>query len=60
MSDPRPETAPARLRRRTMLGGALAAVLAAVTGRRQRRARPPDPRPGQAAEPKRPIWIGHL
>jgi len=62
----RESPAPARVRRRTVLG-ALAAVVAALAPRRAL-ARSRDARadqsaeqsPGQPTEPKRPIWIGHL
>lgn len=55
--------APARVRRRTLLGSAIAAALALVS--RTARARSLDPTPaarrrGPAAEAKRPIWIGHI
>jgi hypothetical protein len=61
--------APARVRRRTVLGGLFAAVAAALAPRRaharsrgahagpERRADQPA---GQSTEAKRPIWIGHL
>jgi hypothetical protein len=67
--------APARVRRRTVLGGLFAAVTAALAPRRAHaRSRGthtgPDRRPDQSAqsaqragrspEAKRPIWIGHL
>lgn len=60
--------APARVRRRTVLGGLLAAVTAALAPRRAHaRSRGPDRRPeqgaqsaGRSTDAKRPIWIGHL
>jgi hypothetical protein len=67
--------APARVRRRSVLGGLFAAVAAALAPRRAHaRSRGADAGPdrrsessarsaqsaGRSPEAKRPIWIGHL
>jgi hypothetical protein len=52
--------APQRVGRRTVLGGAIAAVVAALSARRPGRDRRRGQASGQPAEPKRPIWIGHI
>lgn len=59
MSEPKP---PARRRvgRRTVLGGAIAAVLAALSAPRPGRDRRRSDASGPPAEPTHPIWIGHL
>lgn len=57
MTEPK-TPAPQRLGRRTVLGGALAAVMAALAARRSGRDR--RAQRGDRAEPKRPIWIGHI
>lgn len=59
MSEPKPP-APQRVGRRSVLGGAIAAALATLAARRPGRDRRRGDASGAPAEPKRPIWIGHI
>jgi hypothetical protein len=53
--------APTHLRRRTLLGVAIAAIAGVLAPRRARaRSRSAHQRAGQTTAAKRPIWIGHL